>query len=186
MDRHNDLHVSLSDHFAVFATLKLHTLSDATSPTTAAHEDVPASFDAQLRSSQGFDYDDVGAIPVADYDEILDMTHRYTLRERSQRRRRFATFYAALATWIGCLVAVWFSPRNFVSFLLMLLASLALAAGVVDGLLALLFFSGEIRRLKEFEWEIRNARAAAVAAAGKGRQSRGDDETLVSAHGSKS
>ncbi|POR36381.1 Inositol phosphosphingolipids phospholipase C [Tolypocladium paradoxum] len=168
-ERHHDLHVSLSDHFAVYATLKLHTLSNSTNPTTATEEDTPGDFDAQLRSSQDFDYDDAAALPVADYDEILDMTHRYTARERSQRRRRFATFYAALAVWIGCLVAVWFSPRNFVSFLLMLLASLGLAAGVVDGLLALLFFSGEIRRLKEFEWEIQNARAAAaVAATGKG------------------
>lgn len=169
-ERHGDLHVSLSDHFAVYATLKLHTLSDS---ATAAEEDTPGSFDAQLRSSKDFDYDDAGAIPVADYDEILDMTRRYAARERSQRRRRFATFYAALAAWVGCLVAVWFSPRNFVSFLLMLLASLGLAAGVVEGLLALLFFSGEIRRLKEFEWEIQNARAAAVAATGKGGETEG-------------
>ncbi|KND90130.1 Inositol phosphosphingolipids phospholipase C [Tolypocladium ophioglossoides CBS 100239] len=167
-ERHHSLHVSLSDHFAVYATLKLHTLSTSADVTAAAGEDTSTGFDAQLRASQDFDYDDAGAIPIADYDEILDMTHRYTARERSQRRRRFATFYAALAAWIGCLVAVWFSPRNFVSFLLMLLASLGLTAGVVDGLLALLFFSGEIRRLKEFKWEIQNARAAAVAATGKG------------------
>ncbi|PNY28154.1 Inositol phosphosphingolipids phospholipase C [Tolypocladium capitatum] len=179
-ERHTDLHVSLSDHFAVYATLKLHTLSSSTNVTAAKGEDTPTDFDAQLRSSQDFDYDDAGAIPIADYDEILDMTHRYTARERSQRRRRFAAFYAALAAWIGCLVAVWFSPRNFVSFLLMLLASLGLAAGVVDGLLALLFFSGEIRRLKEFEWEIQNARAAAVAAAGKGDEAERRDEERAS------
>ena len=44
------------------------------------------------------------------------------------------------------------------SFLLMLLSTLGFGAGVLDGLIGGLFMSSEIRALKEFEWEVRNAR----------------------------
>lgn len=191
--RHPDLHVSLSDHFAVQATLQLHTPSPtttkdataegskqppsrpATSSTTAlrsgaylAAPDSPTSstaafpvpdsdYDAQLRypQSQGTSL----SLPV--YDEILAMIRWYTTRERRQRSWRGIHFYVSLAVWIACLVGVWFSPANYVAFILVLVASLGLTAGVVDGLLALLFFSSELRSLKEFEWEVRNAKAVA-------------------------
>jgi sphingomyelin phosphodiesterase 2 len=68
----------------------------------------------------------------------------------------------AFVVSIGCLVAVWWSPRNFVAFLLMLLSTLGLGLGVIDGLIGGLFIGSEIRALKEFEWEISNARATAV------------------------
>lgn len=68
----------------------------------------------------------------------------------------------ALVVSIGCLVAVWWSPRNFVAFLLMLLSTLGLGLGVIDGLIGGLFIGSEIRALKEFEWEISNTRAAAI------------------------
>jgi len=48
-----------------------------------------------------------------------------------------------------------------VAFILMLLSTLGLSAGVVDGLIGGLFVGSEIRALKEFEWEISNARAQA-------------------------
>ncbi|KHN95350.1 Endonuclease/exonuclease/phosphatase [Metarhizium album ARSEF 1941] len=150
--RHPELNCSLSDHFGVRATLQRYSLSDG-----AAQK--PTEHDLQLR----YDGEHTCTLTLSDYDEILAMTEKYTSRERRQRYWRGFHFYAAVLIWIGCLIAVWFSPRTFVSFLLMLLASLSLTAGVVDGLLALLFFSAEIRGLKEFEWEIRNARAAAVS-----------------------
>lgn len=149
--RHPDLHVSLSDHFAVQATLRRHEPSAA--------DPGPAHYDDQLSYFHCHDT----SLPLAAYDEILDMTRAYMVRERRQRRWRAIHFYASLVVWVACLVAVWFSPRNLVAFLLMLLASLTLAAGIVDGLLALLFFSSEIRSLHEFEWEVRNARRAALA-----------------------
>jgi sphingomyelin phosphodiesterase 2 len=62
---------------------------------------------------------------------------------------------------VGCLIAVWWSPRNFVAFLLMLVSTLGLGAGVIDGLIGGLFVGSEIRALKEFEWEISNAKAVA-------------------------
>ncbi len=42
-----------------------------------------------------------------------------------------------------------------------MLSTLGFGAGVIDGLIGGLFMSSEIRALKEFEWEIENARARA-------------------------
>ncbi|KAG9569971.1 hypothetical protein KCV04_g18452, partial [Aureobasidium melanogenum] len=86
------------------------------------------------------------------------------LRERKQRRYRLYHFGAELLIAIGCLIAVWWSPRNFVAFLLMLLSTLGLSAGVIDGLMGGLFVGSELRALREFEWEITNARTMALAA----------------------
>lgn len=149
--RHPELNVSLSDHFAALATLKLHQVS----PSSPIPE-----LDAQLLPPEGNDPESA-SLTLSDYDEILAMTQEYMAREVRQRYWRGIHFYASVLVWIGCLVAVWFSPRNFVAFILMLVASLGLATGVVDGLLALLFFWSEIRALREFEWEIRTARSLA-------------------------
>ena len=59
------------------------------------------------------------------------------------------------------------------AFILMLLSTLGLTAGVLDGLMGWLFVKGELRSLKEFEWEIRAARAQAERV-GKGIEK--DDE----------
>jgi len=98
-------------------------------------------------------------LPAQTYDDILATIHSYTRRERSQRRYRALHFFAALVVWVGCLVGVWFVPGNFVAFILLLVGSLVLVAGTVDGLMALLFFGSEIRALKEFEWEVMNAKS---------------------------
>jgi sphingomyelin phosphodiesterase 2 len=89
------------------------------------------------------------------------MIKKYQLRERMQRRLRLSHFVGSVFISIGCFIAVWWSPRNFVAFILMLLSTLGLFAGVIDGLIGGLFVGSEIRALKEFEWEISNARAAA-------------------------
>lgn len=96
------------------------------------------------------------------YDQILAMIHSYNLRERFQRRARLAHFIASLGVSIACLVGIWWSPRAFVSFLLCLASTLSFAAGVIDGLIGGLFVSSELRALKEFEWEIRNAKRMAL------------------------
>ena len=200
-DRHPDHHVSLSDHFAVKATLTLHTPSSTsgafpnmdrhdlkspnsrppTSSTIAvrsgaylAPPDSPdpnssdrflpshiqdSDYDSQLRHQYYETLHASTALSLPLYDEILAMILVYTHREQKQRFWRGIHFFASLAIWVACIVAVWFSPANYVAFVLMLVSSLSLVAGVVDGLLALLFFSSELRSLKEFEWEIRNAKA---------------------------
>jgi sphingomyelin phosphodiesterase 2 len=100
-------------------------------------------------------------LPPSTYDEILAVIDRYVAREKTQQRWRGLHFLAWVVVTIASLVAVWFVPRNFVAFILMLLSSLGLMAGTVDGLIALLFVNTELAALKEFEWEIRNAKAVA-------------------------
>ena len=116
----------------------------------------PSSPKAQLAWSGEED------LPTHAYDDILEAIRAYTAREQAQRRWRAAHFYAGVVVWAACLVAVWFSPGNYVAFLLVLVGSLGLATGVVDGLLSLLFFTSEIGAIREFEWEVRNARALAA------------------------
>ena len=137
MERHPTLKVSLSDHFSVEVTVeRIKGASDRVDGLTVADE----------------------YLPTETYDDILRITEEYMQRERSQRRYRLWHFVIQLTISIGCLVAVWWSPHNFVSFLLMLLSSLGLAAGVVDGLIGGLFMSWEIRCLKEFKWDMENVR----------------------------
>ena len=161
--RHPTLNVSLSDHFGVVTTLKKHSASGGS--TSDYEEDVAMKeskrgeigFDAQLRYPDTFK----PGLPVAFHDEIIEMIRWYEQRQTWGQKWRGYYFYSALVVWVGCLVAVWFSPKNYVSFILMLVSSLALASGVINGLIALLFHSWEFRGLKEFEWEIRNSRALA-------------------------
>ena len=169
MDRHPELQCSLSDHFSVEATLihssalQHHVPKD---DDDAVHNGVylqsPASSELRLNDlSSQLKPQPQGYLPVQTYDEILAMIHKYQVRERGQRRFRLGNFAASLMVSIGCLIAVWWSPRNYVSFLLMLLSTLGLGFGVIDGLIGGLFVGSEIRALKEFEWEICNAREAA-------------------------
>ncbi|PQE31909.1 putative inositol phosphosphingolipids phospholipase C protein [Rutstroemia sp. NJR-2017a WRK4] len=169
-ERHPTLQCSLSDHFSVEATLVHTTYASPADQTklnasavsngvylqTAPSESRLNGPHLQLKHSDTPPY-----LPVSTYDEILAMIHKYHLRELKQRRFRLGHFVASFFISIGCLVAVWFSPRNFVAFLLMLLSTLGFSAGVIDGLIGGLFVGSEIRALKEFKWEIRNVRAAA-------------------------
>ncbi|KAG8629153.1 hypothetical protein KVT40_003018 [Elsinoe batatas] len=137
MEREPTTRCSPSDHFSVEATVeRIRPL--------AATEKVEGG------SKEG--------LPAETYDEILDMIKGYEARERQQRRWRLGHFIAQVVITIGCLTAIWWSPRNFIAFLLMLLSSLGLSAGVIDGLIGGLFVGSELRALREFEWEIRNAR----------------------------
>lgn len=166
MERHPTLQCSLSDHFSVEATLKWYIPSSKDEP-----EDPSATQPSQKANGNSHHSDEHYAkqlnhtpdqyLSVNTYDEILAMVHKYTFREQRQRRLRLGNFLLSLVISIGCLIAVWWSPRNFVAFLLMLLSSLGLGLGVIDGLIGGLFVGSEIRALKEFEWEIRNVRIAA-------------------------
>ncbi|KAI1447700.1 DNase I-like protein [Annulohypoxylon stygium] len=112
-------------------------------------------------------------LPCTLYDDVLSLINDYDLRERSQRRWRIAHFFLWLLVVIACYIAVWFvQPWPGIAFAFLVLSSLGLTLGVVDGLMGLLFFGSEIRALKEFEWEIRNAKATASGAHGL----RGDDD----------
>lgn len=157
-ERHPTLNCSLSDHFSVEATLSYHETPE--NPQAAEHGmthigqvDISNSLEKAENTEKR-----TGYLPDPIIQEILDMTHSYIARERRQRRLRLGHFIAGLVTSIGCLIAVWWSPRNYVSFILMLLSTLSLSTGVIDGLIGGLFVGSELRALKEFEWEILNSR----------------------------
>lgn len=157
--RHPELLCSLSDHFAVQATLRRQP-DDASTTTLTSKQNQDQNQDQELPR----DLDDHA--PTAQlYDDILAIVADFTAGEARQQTWRARHFYLSVLVWVGCLVAVWFSPRNYVAFLLVLLASLGLASGVVDGLIALLFFQSEFRALKEFTWDIENAKSLLAAAA---------------------
>ncbi|EEH19380.1 hypothetical protein PABG_01699 [Paracoccidioides brasiliensis Pb03] len=181
MERHPTLHCSLSDHFSVEATIVLDTSKDSdaedeqnsflpiqkhiesirslrsispmgsTTLVTAANATSPTNTEIASQQQQ---------IALAEdmYDQVLQMISTYAARERFQRRARLGHFAASLVVSTSCFVGVWWSPRAFVSFILCLVSSLSLVAGTIDGLIGGLFVSSELRSLKEFEWEIRNAR----------------------------
>lgn len=95
------------------------------------------------------------------YDSILEMIRAYDIRERRQCRFRLAHFGVETVIAIGCLISVWFVPRNFIAFILMLVSTLGFSAGIIDMLQGVIFFPWELRALKEFEYEIRLARTQA-------------------------
>ncbi|KAL4877569.1 Endonuclease/exonuclease/phosphatase [Aspergillus karnatakaensis] len=141
--RHPTLRCSLSDHFAVEAVI-------TRSPSSSKKDYPPSEKTAPTALT----------LPSETYTHILSMIDTYVLRERKQRRWRLAHFVTSVLVTIGCLVGVWWNgDRPYIPFILTLVSSLGLAAGVLDGLIGGLFVSSEIRALKEFEWEIRNTRA---------------------------
>ena len=151
-DRHPSIGCSLSDHFSVEATL-------SRTPSI----DNGALNHATTRGPQAKAQPITNLLPPSTYSQIISMISTYTARERGQRRFRLTNFGVSIIVSIGCLIAIWWSPRPFVSFLLMLLSTLGFGAGVVDGLIGGLFVGSELRALKEFEWEVTNARKIAEA-----------------------
>ena len=169
-ERHPELRCSLSDHFAVEATLVQSANSNTNSPrktlgVNAAFRDPEgreASSDVVDLEDKDFD----AALSMRPtqfqlepqfYGDILKMIESYAARERRQRRWRTTHFVGSAFVSIGCFIAVGWSPRDFVAVILTLLSSLGLMAGTVDGLIGGLFMGSELRALAEFEWEVRNA-----------------------------
>lgn len=139
--RHPTLHCSLSDHFSVECTLTRREHSETTQVSNVVNR----------------------YLPQETYDEIMATLTKYMNRQRLQRKLRIGHFYFQLSIWTACMIGVWWSPHNYVSFILMLLSSIGLSVGVIDGLMGLLFGGSEMRALKEFEWEVQNAADRALA-----------------------
>ncbi|KAF2211383.1 hypothetical protein CERZMDRAFT_112792 [Cercospora zeae-maydis SCOH1-5] len=151
--RHPTLKCSLSDHFSIETTLS------STNPPSA-----PTSAAATAK---------IHHLPLQTYTHIQSLTTSYIARERHQRKWRITHFFVSFSISIACSIAIWWSPRNFVAFLLLLLSTLGLSAGVMDGLIGLLFVGSELRALKEFEYEVENAAAQTHMPAQKGYEDRG-------------
>lgn len=137
---HPKLGCSLSDHFAVEAVIfRLSPSESAESPSQKS----------------------TGLTPDT-YDLILDMIYKYGQRERTQRRWRLAHFIVSVFVSIGCFIGVWWTgDLPYVAFILVVVSTLNFGAGILDGLVGGLFVSSELRALKEFEWEVRNAKRIA-------------------------
>lgn len=162
VEPHPTLGCSLSDHFSVEATLSPRAPSP--SPSRASHASDSAALNngtylqTQSPAPSIAPSDPATSHPPDDpppHDEILALISGYTARERRQRRLRSAHFLTSLAIWLACLVGSCFTPPP-TTVALFLVGSLSLAAGVVDGLIALLFVGSELRALREFEWEVSN------------------------------
>lgn len=142
---HPTLKCSLSDHFAVEAVV-----SRNGRPRSA------------LSQSQSQSIAPNTALTPDTYDLILDMIYKYGLRERSQRRWRLAHFVVSVLVAIGCFIGVWWTgDLSYVAFILVVVSTLNFGAGILDGLIGGFFVSSELRALKEFEWEVRNAKRIA-------------------------
>lgn len=147
-ERHPAIGCSLSDHFSVEATLSQGGNS----------AELPLGTDHAGFESPTTQHIDIDSRAISTYDTILCMIEIYTRRERHQRHFRLSNFGISVVIAVGCFTATWWSPRPFVSFLLILLSTLGFGAGVLDGLIGGLFIGSELRALKEFEWEIQNAK----------------------------
>lgn len=167
-ERHPDLRCSLSDHFAVEAVIERREVGKNMGNGTINNH---SQQDSHLTS--GIERSDNQAL----YTTLLSLIATYTARSRLHRRRRLTHFLLSVLITLACFVAVWFSPRNYVSFLLLLLSSLGLMAGSVDGLIGLLFGGSELRALKEWEWNVRNTMREEERK-GKRSEGRGKDEGI--------
>lgn len=141
-ERHPSIGCSLSDHFSIEATFS-RTLESPVAPPNVSQV-LPRN-----------------SVSILTYDTIISMVTAYTRRQLRQRRFRLFNFILSIVVSIGSFIAIWWSPRPFVAFLLILLSTLGFGAGVLDGLIGGLFIGSELRALKEFEWEIQNAKAIA-------------------------
>lgn len=154
-EKHSTLHCSFSDHFSVEASLSCRNIPNGNS---SRDREVPGP----SVLAAGETVKEISThLPAEVFDEILAMIQKYRERELLQRKLRLGHFGASLVTSIICLIGVWWSNHNGVAFLLVLISSLGLTAGVIDGLIGGLFVGSELRALNEFEWEIRNARSMA-------------------------
>ena len=167
-ERHPTLLCSLSDHFAVHATLQ-RIFNQPAKPIRIEAHAVLNDTDTLEARLEVADFDDkdfdkaISAQPTRGqvgqdfYKDILRMVEIYKLRERRQRRYGLIHFVGAALTSIGSFVGVWWSPRNFVAFILVVYSTFGIMGGTLNGLIGGLFVGTELRALAEFEWEVRNA-----------------------------
>ena len=147
MERHPTLRCSLSDHFSAEATLI---------------RQVPEATNAEATTEPSWQITALPArLPESVYCDIQAITETYSRREKRQRKLRLSHGIGQLLISVGCSVGVWWSPTNYVSFILLLTSTFGLAAGLIDALIGGLFVGSELRLLQEFEWEIAAARRLA-------------------------
>ena len=150
MDRHPTLLCSLSDHFSAEASLIRHM------PEVS---NIGSNIEPSLQITAL-----PPRLPESVYCDILAITETYSRREKRQRLFRLSHGIGQLSISVGCFIAVWWSPSNYISFILLLISTIGLGAGLIDALIGGLFVGSELRLLREFEWEIATARKLACEA----------------------
>ncbi|KAJ5377063.1 hypothetical protein N7509_013949 [Penicillium cosmopolitanum] len=177
--RHPTLGCSLSDHFAVEAVITRAPGQATASTRTCSEPGSPSSPSLHKTSSKQVSPN--AALAPETYDHIIDMIHTYVRRERSQRSWRLIHFIVSILISIGCMVGVWWiGSRTYIGFILILVSTLNFGAGILDGLIGGLFVSSELRALKEFEWEVRNARGLVLVSEDIGSGERQSDNQMPS------
>ncbi|KAI4129104.1 MAG: hypothetical protein LQ338_002402 [Usnochroma carphineum] len=143
------LHPTLYTSYNPSPTSSLRPLSYARTPSPTNPKLIESSLSPSIQ------------LPLGTYTEILDLISAYKNREHRQRRLRLSHFLFSVFISIVCFIVIWWSNHAGVSFMLVFISTLNFGAGVIDGLIGGLFVSSELRALKEFEWEIENAKAMA-------------------------
>ncbi|KAI4259590.1 MAG: hypothetical protein LQ352_000658 [Teloschistes flavicans] len=188
-NRHPDLNCSLSDHFSVEATIvrlpreqpaihhekttavALQSLANASLHPTlyASYNPSPTSslMPVPVTRTPSPQRPDTGppifraCLSPSRYDEILTLISTYMAREYRQRRLRLGHFLLSVVLSIVCFIGIWWTNRPGWSFLLVFISTINFGGGVIDGLIGGLFIGSEIRALKEFQWEISQAKGMA-------------------------
>ncbi|KAL9042416.1 MAG: hypothetical protein Q9180_000624 [Flavoplaca navasiana] len=106
-------------------------------------------------------------LPPSVYEEILALISSDKTRAHRQRRLRLCHFIASVIISIICFVAIWWSSRAGISFMLVLISTLNLGGGILQGLIGGLFEGNELRALEEFEWEMERCKEHAETVDGK-------------------
>ena len=170
--RHKTLGCSLSDHFSIEATLSRIAPIDEAAQGSSDVRLPSTQLPAPLSSSSSLDLKDLVS-------PILELIHAYTLRQRRQRRFFLSHFLLSLIISVACLTSIWWSPHGWSSFIIALVSTLNLSAGVISGLIGGLFIGSELRALKEFEWDIRNVKGGRIHASGTIETESKREETAV-------
>ena len=130
------------------------------SPTASERRaSMSSSSPSKLSSLLPPETSDNAPLTTHQYASIISPLRTYIRAKVVEQKTRFWHFYISLLVTAGLLAGVWFIPFAYGNFLVLVLGMVNFAAGIVDGLYALLFLGREIRCLGEFEWEVQNARA---------------------------
>jgi sphingomyelin phosphodiesterase 2 len=93
------------------------------------------------------------------FNQILDITAQYNIREQMQCNLRIGHFWFSLFSSLGTHVGIWFVIHRGVMFLCLFLSTIWMWTGVVDGLIGYVWGRWERRSLQEFASEMDLARS---------------------------
>ena len=155
---------TLSDHFSVELQLRLAPSPIQTAEiervrsTSISHKSL-VDITGEARAEEAELVDQVGTkderyIPATILADILTVQREYFAKEEKEYFWRIAHFWASVVVLLGTHVAVWWSPHNGVSFVLLLLAWVVAVTGTLDGLIGFIFTGAELNALREFGEEI--------------------------------